>query len=114
MGRASRTKGTNGEREWAAFCREAGFTEARRGGQLYQRGSEIADVVGLPYIHQEIKRVEKLNIMRAMEQSIQDAQEAGRGELPIVAHRTNRKPWLVTMLAKDWIRIFKAALRRRD
>lgn len=79
MSRKSRTKGANGEREWAAFCREAGFTEARRGCQLYQRGSEIADVIGLPFIHQEIKRTEKLNLRAAMEQSIRDAQDAGRG-----------------------------------
>lgn len=65
MGKTSRTKGANGEREWAAFCRDHGFKEARRGCQLYQRGSEIADVIGLPFIHQEIKRVEHLNIGKA-------------------------------------------------
>ena len=111
MGRASREKGCRGERLWAAFCREAGFTDARRGGQLYQRGSELADVVGLPFIHQEIKFVEKLNLRAAMEQSIKDAADEGRGNLPIVAHKTSRKEWLVTMRAADWIRLFKSALR---
>ena len=113
MGRASRTKGANGEREFAEYCRKQGFTEAHRGGQLYQRGSQIADVVGLPFIHQEIKRVEKLNLSKAMEQSAKDAAEAGRGELPIVAHRQNRRPWYITMLADDWMRIYKAALKNR-
>jgi Holliday junction resolvase len=111
MGRASRTKGANGEREWAAFLREAGFTDAHRGGQLYQRGSTVADVEGLPFIHVEVKRQERLNLRAAMEQSMRDAADEGRGRLPIVAHRTNRKPWLVTMEGKDWIRLFKAALR---
>lgn len=111
MGRASREKGARAERAWAAFLREAGFEDARRGCQLYQRGSEIADCVGLPFIHQEIKHVEKLNVRAAMEQSKKDALDAGRGELPIVAHKTNRHEWLVTMTGADWIRIYKAALR---
>lgn len=113
MGRAENRKGADGEREWAALCREAGFTEARRGGQeMFQRGSERADCLGLPFIHQEIKRQEHLNIGKAIEQSVRDATDEGRGHLPIVAHRTNRRPWCVTMLAKDWFRIYKAALEK--
>ena len=112
MGRASREKGARAERAWAAFLRDAGFTDARRGCQLYQRGSEIADVVGLPVIHQEIKHQERLNLRAAMEQSIKDAKDEGRGNIPIVAHKTNRHEWLITCRAADWLRIFKAALRK--
>ncbi len=106
MGRSQREKGARGERLWAAFLNDAGFTEARRGCQLYQRGSDIADVVGLAGIHQEIKFVEKLNVRAAMEQSERDA---GEGEFPIVAHKTSRKEWLVTMRASDWVTMYKAA-----
>ena len=105
MGRSQREKGARGERLWTAFLHDAGFTEARRGCQLYQKGSEIADVVGLAGIHQEIKFVEKLNIRAAMEQSENDA---GENELPIVAHKTSRKEWLVTMRAADWLKLYKA------
>ena len=112
MGRAQREKGARAERAWADFCREHGFSAARRGCQLYQRGSEIADVEGLPYIHQEVKHVERLNVRAAMEQSERDAKEEHRGRLPIVAHKTNRKEWLVTMRAADWMRIYRAALRK--
>lgn len=65
MGKASRNKGARGELMWRDVCREQGFN-AERGCQLYQRGSEIADVVGLPGIHQEIKFVERLNVRAAM------------------------------------------------
>lgn len=106
MGRSQREKGARGERLWAAFLNDAGFTEARRGCQLYQKGSDIADVVGLAGIHQEIKFVEKLNVRAAMEQSERDA---GEGEFPIVAHKTSRKEWLVTMRAADWLTMYKAA-----
>ena len=100
----SKAKGGRGEREWAEFCREHGFTEARRGVQ-FKGGYDSPDVTGLPGIHQEVKRVEKLNIHEAMKQSIRDSE--GKA-LPIVAHRRNREEWLVTMRAEDWMEIYKA------
>lgn len=113
MGRYEREKGKRGELEWAAVCREAGFVNARRGGQAkYQRGSEVADCLGLPFIHQEVKNVERLNVRKAMEQSARDAKDEGRGFLPMVAHKANKKEWLVTMRGVDWLRILKAALRK--
>ena len=98
----SKAKGGRGEREWAEFCREHGFTEARRGVQ-FKGGFDSPDVTGLPGIHQEIKRVEKLNIHEAMKQSIRDSE--GKA-IPIVAHRRNREEWLVTMRAEDWMRLY--------
>ena len=100
----SKRKGGEGERQWAEFCREHGFTEARRGVQ-FKGGFDSPDVTGLPGIHQEVKRVEKLNIHEAMKQSIRDSE--GKA-LPIVAHRRNREEWLVTMRAEDWMEIYKA------
>jgi len=78
----SRQKGAAGEREWAKLCREQGFEDARRGQQF--SGIEGKDVVGLPDIHVEVKRVERLNISKAMEQAIEDSKDT---EIPIVAHR---------------------------
>lgn len=74
---------------------------------MYQRGSELADVIGLPGIHIEVKAVERLNVRKAMEQSQRDATDEKEGNLPIVAHKANRKPWLVTMLADDWFRLYR-------
>ena len=56
----SRDKGARGEREAASLLREYGY-DARR-GQQFSGANGDADVVGLPDIHLEIKRVEKLNI----------------------------------------------------
>jgi len=99
----SREKGKTGEREFAALCREHGFKNARRGQQF--NGLEGKDVVGLEGIHIEVKRVERLNIDKAMKQSIEDSKE---GEIPIVAHRRNREEWKVTMRAEDWLEFYKA------
>ncbi|MGE4274093.1 MAG: hypothetical protein AB7E31_14725 [Desulfitobacterium sp.] len=98
----SRDKGARGEREFAEICREHGYDESRRGQQF--SGIEGEDIVGLPGIHVEVKRVEALNIEKAMAQSIRDAKE---DQLPIVAHRKNRHEWLITMTAEKWFEIYK-------
>jgi Holliday junction resolvase len=95
----SKQKGARGEREFSRVCREHGY-EARRGQQY--NGIEGEDVVGLPGIHIEVKRVERLNIEEAMSQSKADAQ----GNIPIVAHRKNNCEWLITMRAEDWFRLY--------
>lgn len=98
----SRQKGARGERELAAVLREHEY-DCRR-GQQYCGANGDADVVGLPGIHIECKRVESLNIHKAIEQAKSDARE---NELPAVFHRKNGKPWLVTMTLEDWMKIFK-------
>ena len=95
----SRQKGKRGELELAKMLRDYGFTEARR-GQQYSGASGDADVVGIPGVHIECKRVENLNIYAAMEQASRDAK--GK-DVPVVFHRKNGKPWLVTMLADDYL-----------
>lgn len=104
MGKAQRDKGARGERLWRDVCRANGFENVERGGQYYQRGCEVADVVGLPGLHQEVKFCERLNVRQAMEQSKRDA--VG-DELPILAHKTSRKEWLVTMRADDWFLLYR-------
>lgn len=103
-GKTSRNKGKVGERELAAALRAEGFESARR-GQQYSGSETSADVVGLPGIHIECKRVEKLNIYEAVEQAQRDAGDSG--ELPAVFHRRNRKPWLVTMPLSDWMILYR-------
>ena len=96
----SREKGKRGEREFAAYCREQGY-QVRRGQQY--NGIEGEDCVGLPGVHIEVKRVERLNIEQAMLQSKTDA----NGKIPIVAHRKNAREWLVTMRGEDWFMLFR-------
>lgn len=106
----SRRKGKDGELEWSKFLRDHGYGDARR-GQQHKGGSDSPDVTGLPGIHQEVKRVERLNVHDAMDQSERDS---GDSEIPIVAHRKNRKPWLVTMNAEDWIEMYERAKRAAE
>ena len=94
----SREKGARGERELAEVLRKYGY-ETRR-GQQYSGANGDADVVGLPSVHIECKRVEKLNIYDAMAQSIRDARE---NETPVVMHRRDKRYWLVTMTLKDFM-----------
>ena len=94
----SRRKGKEGELEFARECREAGY-EVRR-SQQYCGAAGDADVVGLPGLHVEVKRVNKLNIDKAMEQARGDASD---GQMPVVAHRKDGGRWMVTMdLATFW------------
>lgn len=102
-GRSSQRKGANGERELAAVLQEYGYDCDRGGSMTF---GEVADVVGLPGIHIEVKRVEKLNVMEAMEQSIRDSERMQDG-VPALFHRRNRKPWLVTMRLKDWMGLYR-------
>ena len=98
----SRAKGAKGERELAGLLRDHGY-KARR-GQQYCGANGAADVVGLPGIHAECKRVEKLNIYDAIDQAKRDKKD---DLLPAVFHRKNNHEWLVTMPLDDWINIYK-------
>ena len=98
----SRQKGAAGERELAKKLREFGY-DCRR-GQQYCGANGDADVIGLPRIHIECKRVERLNIDDAMLQAIRDRRE---GEYPAVFHRKNNGKWMVTMLLDDWQEIYR-------
>ena len=104
MSSKSQRKGAAGERELSALLSAAGY-DCRRGGSL--SFGEIPDVVGLPGIHIEVKRVEKLNVGEAMDQAIRDSERMVDG-VPTLFHRRNRKPWLVTMRLVDWLELFEA------
>ena len=97
-------KGARGEREWSAFCHAHGY-ETRRTQQYCGGTEESADVIGLPGIHQEVKRVERLNIEDAMMQAVHDS--VSSGNIPIVAHRRNHEKWKVTMYADDWFQLYR-------
>ena len=98
----SRQKGAAGERELARKLREYGY--ACRRGQQYSGLSGDADVIGLPNIHIECKRKEKLNLYDALDQSKNDAKE---GLIPVVMWRKNDCRWVVTLDLDDFIEIYK-------
>lgn len=96
----SRDKGKRGERELASILRDYGYGTRR--GQQYCGANGDADVVGLPGVHIECKRVERLCIEDAMTQARHDAGQ----KIPVVMHRKNDCPWLVTMDLSSWIAIY--------
>lgn len=107
IGRASRNKGKVGEREVAKLFIENGFEKAHRSAQCKGKcESGEADVSDVPGIHVEVKRVERLNMEKAMEQSIRDS-ELQKDGVPVVVHRKNKGEWLVTMRFSDWIEFYK-------
>lgn len=101
----SKQKGKKGELEFSNLCKKHGFKTRR--SQQYAGINGDADIVGLNGVHVEVKRVERLNLSKAMEQAIEDRKE---GEIPIVAHRKNYEDWKITMLAEDWFELYKAWL----
>lgn len=107
MGKGSQRKGADGERELAAVLRDYGF-DITRGGSL--SFGEVPDLSGLPGVHIEVKRVERLNIMEAMEQAVRDSEDFQDGA-PAVFHRRNRCPWLVTMRLDDWVELYREGVK---
>ena len=97
----SKRKGKEGELQLAHKLKEYGY-DAKRSVQYNGKDGQ-ADVIGLPHIHCEVKRVEKLNIYNAMEQAKRDAKN---NNIPTVFHRKNRCNWLVTMELDDFMKLY--------
>lgn len=101
-GRASQKKGRGGELEICRILQAHGIRAEP--GQAVSYGS-TPDVVGIPGVHAEIKRVERLNVPEAMNQAIRDSEKFNDGT-PVLFHRRNRSPWLATMKLTDWMRLY--------
>lgn len=90
----SRNKGAAGERELSKKFQELFGCSARR-GQQFSGSPDSPDIVtSIPGIHVECKRVEKLNIYAAIQQSKRDA---GADEIPVVCFRKNREKWILAV-----------------
>lgn len=113
----SRNKGACGERELANILKEYGFASSKR-GQQHCGADGSADVIGLHGIHIECKRVQALNIDKAMQQAKDDAMV--RGDIPAVFHRKNaskkigeeeKGKWKVTLSLEDFINMYKSSIK---
>jgi hypothetical protein len=108
----SREKGKRGERQWRDELRSNGY--AARRGQQFSGSPDSPDVVcdALAWAHFEVKAVEKLNIEDAMEQARRDggASRTGHPKVPIVAHKRNFRPWLITMDAETFFKFLRGEL----
>ena len=101
--KSQQRKGRSGEIELCSILSGYGFPV--RLGRPLSFGSE-PDLVGLPGIHIECKRVEKLNISEAMRQAIRDSEQFKDG-MPCVFHRRNYGEWMVTMRLTDWVNLYE-------
>ena len=107
MSKLSRTKGKRGELEAAQQLTELlGVPVAR--SQQYRGNAGAADLDGLPGLHVEIKRRERLALYEAMEQADQDA---GADDIPVLIHRPNRRPWVLSIYLSD-LRAFVTNVNR--
>jgi hypothetical protein len=95
----SRAKGANGERELAAQFSAMGYTARRTQQYCGTAGDSDVVVEELPGLHFEAKRVERLNVDKAMGQAVSDS--AKTGAIPVVCHRRNGGEWLVTVRLAD-------------
>lgn len=103
-----RRKGKRNELLLAHKLQEYGYG-ARRSQQFAGINGD-ADVVGVPLLHIECKAVQKLNLDKAMAQSIRDAKD---GEIPVVMHHKDRQPWRVTLDFDHFMAMFQAYEREQ-
>jgi len=97
MGSLSRSKGKRGELELSHELERVLGIEARR-GQQFSGGDDSPDIVhSIPDVHIECKRVEMLRMTSALDQAVEDAGD----KVPVVMHRKNNQPWLVTVRLDD-------------
>lgn len=105
MGKFQQRKGRGGELELCRILRGYGYPVEP--GQAASYGA-TPDVTGLPGIHIECKRAQQQSLYAWLEQARRDADKFRDG-LPAVFWRKDRRPWLVCMDLRDWIRLYQAA-----
>ncbi len=108
QGRASRNKGKRGERMACEELSRLFGWRCRRTQQFSGKSGDAADIVceETPSIFYEIKRVNKLNVPRAMATA---ANQAGR-RVPVLLHRPDRcaAGWMLTIKLSDLPRLCHA------
>lgn len=101
----SKRKGNQAERELLHILQAHGI-EARRNDQRYTGGIDNPDIsakIGPVAVHVEVKRQERLSLPAAIRQAKRDSNGHA---LPVVAHRSNRQPWLVTVELETLLDLF--------
>ena len=110
MSKASRDKGTRGERDLAQLFTGEGYPAKRFGfAQTRFGGCEGADVVceALPWLHVECKRYKTFmgaKLRAALEQAERDRKP---NTIATVFHREDECKWYVTMEAVEFFRIVR-------
>ncbi len=98
MGRLSRNKGAEYEREIARELRDI-FGDASRRGFQYRDGTEAGDVLN-PVFFIECKRHKRCDVKKALEQAIANCND--KTKYPIAVTRDDNKRSIVTMDLEDF------------
>ena len=113
-GRRSQRKGASGERELAAVLTDLLGVPCVKGSSPYLPGIVAPDIRLVGALHVEVKRRETFSIPAAVRQAKHDADG---GKVPVVCHRPNRTPWMLTIELADLPALVQAVgslLSRRD
>ena len=111
MGLGSRTKGARGELEAAEALTRIGLDCSRTAQRTGKTGMADLECDGVN-LHIEVKRTERLNPYRFMDQAIADSQRTRRK--PLVVMRSSHKPWLIVCRLDDMPGIVEEFLNARS
>jgi hypothetical protein len=95
-GRGARTKGGSAEREVVAILHAHGFYRARRNFQSGGQGG--GDITGVPGVHLEVKRQERVCIWDWIAQAEHDARPT---DVAAVVFRRSRSGWYAVVGFED-------------
>ena len=102
MGKASRTKGKSGEREFSKILTDRGIHHDRLlDGRHQVHGDVLAGDLAI-----EVRRREKVSITAW---SKAHEQEVPSHLTPVVAYRSNGEPWRVSLTLEDFLDLVEAA-----
>jgi Holliday junction resolvase len=105
MGMMQREKGKRGEREAAMKLTEFLGVPVRR-SQQFKGTPEAADLSGVPGLHIEVKRCERLRLYDAMEK----AESESGNDCPVILHRRNGKRWVFIGYLDDLLTVANAVV----
>lgn len=106
MGKLSRDKGARFERFVASIFKDWGY-DAHRTAQYRGNTGQAADIEGVPLVHIECKHQQAMRLYEWFDQAVRDARAAGKHDKPVVIHKANNKPILVTMGLPDWLEMYR-------
>ena len=106
VGKMQRDKGARFERMVAGLFKDWGY-QTFRTAQYCGKSGDAADVEGAPGLHIECKHCERMTLYDWMAQAVRDTKAEKKNNKPVVIHKANNKPILVTMLLDDWMELYR-------
>ena len=101
----SKDKGRRGELMFCSECKKHGYN-VRRSQQYCGNTGNAPDVIGLQGIWPEVKHSKVLRLKEYLEQAENDAEKAGKGNLPTVFYKIPRGEWVAIMPLDSWFELY--------